>query len=324
MSRPKTARLDLLTLEDRTVPSAAPLDLTSPGAVQVANDAVFVQTPTQPTGTGFIRSFARLQGRGNQAMVQGYNTDARPLQYDENNSPQFTRGLPLSEVPRVTVGGVYYRQFLLDINQKSSQPYLSLDELRIYTGGAGNLKGYDPAAKTLTGLSAVYDLDAGGDKYVKLDARLTHGSGSGDMYLYVPDALFTGGGNYVYLYSKFGDTVASNGGFEEWAVSSQTQSGTSSIVGTVTQGTVTSQVPVAGAFVFIDANSNGVFDTGEAFTNTDANGNYSFTGLVVDFSGTSATYQVGIETGQSILLTDFSLAFGQTVTADFNIPGRPV
>ena len=132
-------------LDDRLVPSATVLDLTTAGAAASApSGAIVQQTDAQPTGTGFIRSFVRLQGASSGGGTeQGYNTDGRALQFDENKSPQFTRSLTLDQVPIVNVNGVSYRQFLLDINQKASSPLLSLDEARIFLGGTGNLTGYD-------------------------------------------------------------------------------------------------------------------------------------------------------------------------------------
>ena len=91
-------------------------------------------TPSRPApGTSSRSSASRGGLRG--GSEQGYNTDARPLQFDENKSPQFTRSLTLGEVPVVNVGGVEYREFLLDINQKSSASLLSLDEVRVFLGG---------------------------------------------------------------------------------------------------------------------------------------------------------------------------------------------
>ena len=48
-----------------------------------------------------------------------------------------------------------------------------------------------------------------------LDYSLAHGSGSGDMAVYIRDDLFHGL-DYVYLYSRFGDHDAVSAGFEEW------------------------------------------------------------------------------------------------------------
>src|SRR5262245_15179394 len=95
-------------LEDRAVPSATgpDVDLTTVGSFGGVEGAIFRQFDAQPTGTGFIDSFVRLQSQGAKAQVEeGFNTDARPLQFDENSSPQFTRSLKLSDIPTVNIGG---------------------------------------------------------------------------------------------------------------------------------------------------------------------------------------------------------------------------
>ena len=43
----------------------------------------------------------------------------------------------------------------------------------------------------------------GAENWIKLNYDLDNGSGSGDMFAYIPNWLF-GDGKYVYLYSKFG------------------------------------------------------------------------------------------------------------------------
>jgi hypothetical protein len=289
-SRPRLERL-----EGRDVPSATPVDLTARGASGAVNGAILRQADPQPTGSGAIDAFLRVQGAAAHGVVQqGYNTDARPLEFDENRSPTFTRALPLSEVPVVNLGGTAYREFLLDINQKSSQPLLSLDEVRLYVGGTGALRGYDPATGRLAGLDPVYDLDAGGDRWVKLDYRLNSGSGSGDMLLYVPAAAFAGGA-YVYLYSKFGGHHASNAGFQEWAVGRSPLAATGSISGVKFHDVDGDGVRDAGEVglgdwvIFLDANDNGVLDGDEAYTITDADGRYTFTGLA---AGPAYVYRV--------------------------------
>src|SRR5262249_8128459 len=156
--------------EDRVVMDATVVDLTTQGSSGSVGDAVFVQFDAQPTGTGYIQSFLRVQGASAKGVTQqGYNTDARPLQYDENKSPQFTRSLQVSEVPTVVREGVAYKEFLLDVNQKSSQPLLSLDQLRFYVGHAGNLTGYDPVTLKFADMDPVYDMNpnAGDANWVK-------------------------------------------------------------------------------------------------------------------------------------------------------------
>src|SRR5438128_2390144 len=122
-------RLCMESLESRDTPSTVLVDLTTHGSSGSAGDGWFCQADPRPTGSGLIHSFVRIEGAAAHSPVQqGYNTDARPLQLNENSSPTFTRSLRLSDVPQVTSGGVTYREFLLDINQNGSQPLLSLDE----------------------------------------------------------------------------------------------------------------------------------------------------------------------------------------------------
>ena len=292
--RPRTsAKLGLEQLEDRLVPSGVPaVDLTSPGAIGEVNGAIFQQNNTQPTGCGVIHDFVRIQAHGSQTMVeQGYNTGARPLQFDEQSSPTFTRNLQLSELPTVDVGGISYRTFLLGVNQKHSQPLVSLDELRLYSSNTPNLTGYNPTTDQLAGLNPVYDMGAG--NWVKLDASLTHGNGSGDMLLYVPDSAFAGS-TYVYLYSKFGENYGSNGGFEQWAPGQAAATPTTGVI----SGTVTNQatgVGVADQMVFIDVSGTGVFNSSDVYTFTDANGNYSFNNLATGM-GSFSTYNIYVVT----------------------------
>jgi hypothetical protein len=287
------ARPRVEMLENRLVPSSTPtVDLSSHGAmgsVADANDptnvALFRQTDAQPTGTGVINSFVRVQGKGNQAITQGYNTDQRPVEFDENTSPQFTRLLKLSDVPEVDIGGVKYREFLLDINQKASSSQLSLDELRFYSGG-NNLFHYDSGAHTLGNSYPVYQF--GPNDWIKLDSRLNQGSGKGDMVADIPSADFTG--DYVYLYSKFGVNISANGGFEEWAAGQATPAA-GSISGHVYN--LATGLPQGDYLVFIDANHNGQFDSDEDATWTDATGFYSFSYLATGL-GVYSTYDVTV------------------------------
>ena len=77
--------LRLESLDDRIVPA---IDLTTAGAsAELDNGAIVQQTDAQPTGTGFIQSFVRIQGAASGGGSQeGYNTDGRPLQFDEKAS----------------------------------------------------------------------------------------------------------------------------------------------------------------------------------------------------------------------------------------------
>jgi hypothetical protein len=294
-SRPGRPTLEVL--EDRMVP--AMVDLTAAGVQGMVGSAIFQQGSVQPAGSGVFDAFVRIHGLGGASSEQGYNTDARPLQFDENQSPSFTRSLTLSGVPIVTVGGVNYRVFLLDINQKSSAPLLSLDQLQIFVGASGSLSAYNTTTRQLAGLTAVYDLNPGGGStnWIELNGGLAQGLGKSDMALLVPDSLFVSASAQlgvadanIYLFSHFGDRFATNGGFEQWGVLAQAGPAPSSLSG----------------YVYLDANNTGSFLPGEGMANvmltltgtdiygrqvtlnavTDANGFYYFGGL------TAGTYTI--------------------------------
>ena len=313
-------RPQLESLEDRLVPSTATVDLTTAtGSQGMVNGAIFQQGSVQPAGSGVIDAIVRIHALGGGGTEQGYNTDARPLQFDENKSQTFTRSIQLSDIPEVTIGGVAYRVFLLDINQKSSQPLLSLDQLRLFEGDNGSLTGYDTTTGQLSGITPLYDLNAaGGTNWIELNARLSHGLGSSDMALLVPDSYFlqaaTSSDPYVYLFSRFGDNFATNGGFEQWAVQEGTGTVPSSLSGTVTlqQG----GSPVSGTMVTltgVDSNGNSI----TLFAVTDSSGFYSFDNLtagtytisIVPPSGYTDTASVGTLGGTGI--TSISLGAGQ-------------
>lgn len=220
---------------------AAMLDLTAGGSGTL-NGAYYEWMNAQATGTGVIDPFVRVSA--NTDEERGYNTSNRkptyPLEFDENSSGQFTHSLTFSNVPIVNLNGTDYRQFLLDINQNGSSDqhptdsFLSLYTIRVYLSDDAYIWGYDTSlpddwSKNDNPVSLVYDLDVGpdSDSYIDLNYDLNHGSGSGDMWAYIPDSLFMVDdsnpslgylGDYLTLYSEFGNPYPNNDGFEEWAV----------------------------------------------------------------------------------------------------------
>ena len=201
--------------------SATILDFTNPTTLSsgTLNTGVFLEQGFQPAGSGFIDSFVRINPGGNQPFEQGYNTSFRPLQYDENNSPTFTRALPLTSVPIVLGSSLpgtpsgSFREFRLDINQNDAFDgrLLSLRRVIVFLRSAGNLdtataipgQPYAGLASLLfpTG-TLVYDSGAGNQVWLNYTEH--SGSGEGDMFMYIPDSAFTGSNTFVYLYSEFG------------------------------------------------------------------------------------------------------------------------
>src|SRR4051794_14273462 len=114
-------RMAVEQLEDRTVPAV--IDLTTVGSQGTVNNGtvnnvIFSQGSLSGTGTGNIDSFVRLST--NTPQEKGYNTDARPTQFDENSSASFTKAIKIGYVPTEVINGVRYRRILLDTNQNNS------------------------------------------------------------------------------------------------------------------------------------------------------------------------------------------------------------
>ena len=198
---------------------ATPLDLTTGGSGFV-NSAFFAWTDLNQTavGTGIVDPFVRIEGAGNSPTEQGYNTDGRPVEFDEKTDFH-THSLLLSAIPIVTLNGIQYREFLLDINEPGgTKTFLSLDKIQIFLNASPSVHG----AGGLASLGApIFNLDIGpdGDSVINLKGSLNAGSGKGDMFAYIPSSLFgTDGSQYVYLYSHFGTPFSSDSGFEEWAI----------------------------------------------------------------------------------------------------------
>lgn len=209
----------------------ATIDLTkSNGAVLGTsgsiNGAIFtVADINNGAGTGNIESFLRIQ---KNTFEKGYNTDGS-LEFDQK-SGGFTHSLTMGQLETKTVDNVDYFRFLLDINQVSSKPLLSLHELELYVNSStGSDSSYADGLGT-----KVWELDNGIDNTIELDwSVLSNGSGAYDIEALFPIANF---GNYnssdfFYLYSEFGEIAgqgsASNGepsndGFEEWAINTNT------------------------------------------------------------------------------------------------------
>ena len=195
--------------------NATLVDLTTAGAFGSIGAGYFEQINPQSTGTGVIDAFVRIQNSGTE---QGFNTDFRPLTgdlADVNTSAQFTKSITVNSFGVVDQNGTPSIRFLLDVNQTGANPLISLDELQILTADRGDI---GSLADLYSEGTMIYDMDAIEDSEIHLDFSLNSGSGSGDMFAYLPSALFAGqGSKYLYLYSQFGGTYPTNDGFEEWA-----------------------------------------------------------------------------------------------------------
>jgi hypothetical protein len=191
----------------------------------------FYTTDQQPTGTGVIKPFLTIQRKGTE---QGYNTDAEiEPGFDMKRQANWTRSLLISELDAVSFNGGTYLKFLLDVNEPANgaNSLISLNVLQLFVTNEAELKGYQGGSSFTVGetgdgfalATKVYDLDKVSDRTIQLEYRLESGSGSGDMYAYIPYSVLLGRTEkYLTLYSAFGIPYGSASGFEEWAVAART------------------------------------------------------------------------------------------------------
>ena len=190
------------------------------------NGAIFEFYKFNPSGTGVFDPFVRIQQNGTE---QGYNTtvaNAGQLPFQEKFGT-WTHDLKFSSLQ--ASGGQY--QFVLDIGEPATgtQSLLSLDGLRIYkTSTPGQNSSSVDGSGNANGIvgTVLYDMDAGGDSFVRLDANRGGNPGNGwsDMLLSIPDSVFASVGvnDYIILWSRFGLQDGSDNGtqsfgtFEEW------------------------------------------------------------------------------------------------------------
>ncbi|MFC3324453.1 beta strand repeat-containing protein [Mesorhizobium cantuariense] len=183
-------------------------------AIDIGDDALLEAT-TVGSGTGNYDSFLRLQATNVEA---GFNTDENGNVLD--NKASFTHSLQYGDLVPITVDGVEYIEFRLDLNESNSAEngQITLTDLNIYLSGSGaTLADYTAG---FAGFDTVYSLDT---SHLLIDAN--HGSGTDDYRVLIPVSSFTDAGvtadSYVTLFSGFS---GSNGGFEEWRTT--TTSGT--------------------------------------------------------------------------------------------------
>jgi hypothetical protein len=191
------------------------VDLTTgPNASGEIDGALFFATQQQPAGTGFIDPFLRIQQK---TFEQGYNTDGG-FPFDDKSPHNYQHSLFIPDLTATIYNGTAYLVFMLDSNQSGNaftQHQISLDCLQIFTSNDPNQTTTSFTTGGILALNGtlIYNLDATGDNAVKATAL---GSGKADFYMYIPVSLLTTGEQYLYLYSCFGNTIVSDGGFEEW------------------------------------------------------------------------------------------------------------
>lgn len=197
----------------------ATVDLTTPGSSGSVRGALYESVDTEGIG-GAVNPFLRF--RTTMSAPQGYNSSARPLRFNEDDSGSFTRNLRVSELATFTIGGVDYFEFLFDANETAApgQDTVSINQMNIYTGPFG-----DKRTNSISTLGALrYSLDATGDNNTIVVRDANQGVNAVDARILVPVLAFGDAApdDFVYLFARLGDTAAAQGGFEEFSVRVQT------------------------------------------------------------------------------------------------------
>lgn len=188
------------------------------GAVPALNDGAIACSAKQSdgsTGSGVFPEFVGTPGGRPPEFFMYNTTGAIEAGNEVGNGILQNRTVQLGQLAVTTIGSGTYYTFVLDINQTTPNPFISLDHIAIFTSTTGSLTGY--AGGDLGGVNAIWEMTA--DDFIKLNYGLAAGSGRGDMFLYVPTSIFgsLGATTYLQLFSSFGGVYSNNDGFEEWS-----------------------------------------------------------------------------------------------------------
>ena len=220
----------------RTTPASASTGTAGP-------DAIYELIDTHPSGTGVFLPFLSYQHRDTEEGINTSQLGNGQGVLDDKRVPQWTHDLLLGDLGTITRNGVSYYAFELDANETGTgnpNRLLSIDDIRIYTSastpfGSGALLSNDNETHTAVLNDTVGTLRYAQNavsgttaNWVIIDASRrtegsTSGSGSSDMLVLVPTALFNGAGanDFVTFYTLNGahDAAGDDGsdaGFEEW------------------------------------------------------------------------------------------------------------
>ena len=221
-------------------PAQAGYDVAVPGVIapSTSTSSYWQIIDLAPTGTGTFEPFLRFQGKGQNLLETGLNTNygtprdpvgAHQVPYDDVSSI-WTHAIQFGQLATVhnpptgtgaTIPAGDYYSFTLDFNEPGSATrFLSAETFTIYKGTNPLINDIGDAnlTKLFTGIPA-------GD-HILMDYTLaSSGSGEADIQVFVPVGAFAGAspGDYLYLYTQMGGAGVVDGkdyswtdGFEEW------------------------------------------------------------------------------------------------------------
>jgi len=188
------------------------------GGSGTINGAVYTTANTRPAGTGVFNPFLTYQAKG---VEEGLNTSQGgngPGFLNDKRVPQWNHDLTVGALAVITREGVNYYGFELDANETgngNANRILSIDDIRIWTSPTDTVAGVKNSAELLTKIATD---QLGTLRYAqnatfgttgnwalidasKKEGGSTSGSGSSDLLVLVPTALFEGAASTDLLYS---------------------------------------------------------------------------------------------------------------------------
>jgi len=196
---------------------ATVIDLGSSGSGSITNQygtALFQTNNDHPTGTGVYNPFLTVQ---NSPWEQGYNSSVG--NFDTKREPQWNHEIKFSDLQATTINGVQYFGFSVDVNEPGgNKAGISLDGLSIWTSAMTQSSTSTDANGFFNGSLGTLRYDMGANTVLYNDQNT--GSGGGDINIYIPISAFAGANanDFVYMYQRWGNADASQGGFEETAL----------------------------------------------------------------------------------------------------------
>jgi hypothetical protein len=196
------------------IAQATVVNLGSSGSGSITNQygtALFQTNNDHPTGTGVYNPFLTVQ---NDPWEQGYNSSAG--NFDTKREPQWNHEIKFSDLQVTTINGLQYFGFSVDINEPNgNKAGISLDAFRLFTSATLQSSTSTDSNGFFNGSLGVLRYDLGANQVLYNDQNT--GSGGGDINIYIPVSAFAGtnANDYVYLYQRWGNSDASQGGFEE-------------------------------------------------------------------------------------------------------------
>ncbi len=196
------------------IANAAVVNLGSSGSGSITNQygtAIFQTNNDHPTGTGVYNPFLTVQ---NDPWEQGYNSSAG--NFDTKREPQWNHEIRFSDLQATTINGTQYFGFSVDINEPNgNKAGISLDALTVWTSSTIRSSTSTNSSGQFNGSLGTLRYDMGGNQVLYNDQNT--GSGGGDINIYIPVSAFAGtqANDFVYMYQRWGNADASQGGFEE-------------------------------------------------------------------------------------------------------------